>query len=239
MRPRKNIPRALHEGGAAGERFNRPGMGGARAPHSPEHNLIQRPDILRDIRDFLQLKQMHITPALAENVQAVLVIDDLSRRQVPSRRQRTAASVAPIGGDGLTLTGCFGLRNPLAARTRVHLTRILGLMRGGGPLARLNCATADDLPLPVGMTAIQPFDRHLVRSFPAIPGGTVQFMIGYGGALGFDMAPVFGGVDYTPFNLDTDIWCDPGVWPVFACTTISAADGFYLSGMEWEEEVVT
>lgn len=237
MRRPRRTGRSLSDR-VAGEKFTRDGMGGVRPPHPPEHNLIQRPDLLRDLRDYLQLKQMHITPALAENIQAVVVLDDLGRRQVPQRRDRQFLTVAGAVGDGLTKTAVYGIRNPTSGRTRIHVTRVAGVHRNA-TFARMNTATLEDSALPGGLTAAMTFDRKLVPFFPAIAGGTTTGFYGTLAGGGFDMQPGHGGLDMESFDLTTDLWCEPGVWPFFQCTSIAAADGFYLMGMEWSEEVIT
>jgi len=48
-----------------------------RVRPAPEHNIIQRPELIRSLQQRLGLRQAHITPALQEGVQAVVILDSL------------------------------------------------------------------------------------------------------------------------------------------------------------------
>lgn len=55
-----------------------------------EHNLIQRPDLLRRLALGLGLRQPHITPALDEGVKAVVIMEDF--REFPGTQRPTVAT---------------------------------------------------------------------------------------------------------------------------------------------------
>lgn len=82
-----------------------------RWPHPPEHNLIQRPDLLRALANRMGMKQAHVTPALNEGVQAVVVIDSLPAPQADSARVAARGNVSGSTGDAATLMSCVGVWN--------------------------------------------------------------------------------------------------------------------------------
>lgn len=51
-----------------------------RPPTEP--NIIQRPELVRQLQRFLGLRQAHVAPALNEGVQPVVVLGDLSQKPV-------------------------------------------------------------------------------------------------------------------------------------------------------------
>jgi hypothetical protein len=233
---RTNLPRGLSQGEAAGERFNRGGMGGVRAPHPPEHNLIQRPDILRDIANFLGLRQPHITPSLAENIQAVLVLDDLSRRKSPSRNLYTFGLVQTQFGDGVSKIPCFGIYNPADSATRVHITKARFQLRSGTSLFFGGSPVQTSLlTLPTFFTAVVPYDR---KTCTQQIGSRVPTAI-YGSANLGSMAGANAlgqGLNLAQFTIDLDVWTEPGQTYLIACSSFAITEGFGYGGMDWEEE---
>jgi hypothetical protein len=230
------IRRRVEDSGVNAEKYQRGGMGGVRAPHPPEHNLIQRPDLLRDVANFFGLRQPHITPALAENVQAVLVLDDLSRRKVPSRKLWTFGLNTTQLGDGVSRIPCFGIWNPDTSATRVHITKARFQLRtatsiffGGTPSA------TSILTLPGNFTAVVQFDRKTCQSVSASRVPTAiygSFPLGSmsgAGTLG-------QGVNLAQITTDLDVWTEPGQTFLIACSSFAITEGFGYGGMEWEEE---
>lgn len=49
---------------------------------APEHNIIQRPELIRSLQQRLGIKQAHTVPVLAEAVQAVIIMDNLLEKAV-------------------------------------------------------------------------------------------------------------------------------------------------------------
>ena len=68
-----------------------------RARPAPEHNIIQAPELIDRLSRRLGLRQSHITPALAEGVQAVILLEDLTAR-THSSLPRFLAGISPPGG---------------------------------------------------------------------------------------------------------------------------------------------
>lgn len=85
-----------------------------RQPHPPEHNIIQRPQLMKRVADFLGMRQAHILPTLNEGVTACLIIGDTSDERSKLIRSYAAAGEAS-GGDGLTKTSCLVLLNPASS----------------------------------------------------------------------------------------------------------------------------
>jgi len=66
-----------------------------RRAGSPEHNLIQSPEIIQRVRRALGLKQAHILPAMREGLQPVIIVEDLSQRH--TGREATRHGFAGVG----------------------------------------------------------------------------------------------------------------------------------------------
>src|SRR6266481_5842162 len=54
--------------------------GRERASGGPEYKIIQAPEIIRRLTRVLGLKQMHVSPALNEGVQPVVLLADVSKQ---------------------------------------------------------------------------------------------------------------------------------------------------------------
>lgn len=82
-----------------------------KPPHPPEHNLIQRPELIRALANRLGLKQPHVLPAMNEGVQAVVVLDTLPAPQADQARIAARGNIAGGVPDGATLMSCVGVWN--------------------------------------------------------------------------------------------------------------------------------
>ena len=91
---------------------------------TPEYNLIQEPELLKRLGDGLGLRQAHITPALNEGLQAVVIAADFSK---------TATAPFPA-------TYWGGIANGKAAPARGPM---IGLWNksGSGVIARLRAVS--------------------------------------------------------------------------------------------------
>ena len=238
MRRPKGVPRALHEGAAAGERFRRGGMGGVRAPHPPEHNLIQRPELLRDLSTFLGLRQAHITPALSENVQAVVILDDLQRKKPPSRILRSGSNGpgVAIGGNGLTRDATVGVWNQSADRT-VRVTRIGWRSRvAAGVLEYWVWTTGVLSAIPVGLAFGPTTDRAGGATVPSAAGSGPAYV--FGSVAPFTAQYLYATGSYNDEFRDLDkfeAWLPPGTALLLSCNSVGAADGFSDAYVWWEE----
>jgi len=242
MRIRKRIEGA----GAQGAMFQRKGLGGERPSHPPEHNLIQQPGILRDIANFLGLRQPHITPALAENIQAVLVIDDLGRRKTPSSQHRSMAVDTTFVGDGVTRYAAFGVWNPLPSTTRCRLTRIS--YTGSSVLFRTSFLMSSPATsvLPVGMS--QPpvagvssvVDRQDVSRLtgPSTPAAIYGNMAIPANSL-YPIGRTRSIQDFImELQEDMDFVCEPGSLLVMRSNSLLGSEGFRSASLEWDEEPI-
>lgn len=65
----------------------------------PEQNIIQRPELLLELSKRLGIRQAHVVSALNEGLQAVIILDDLTKKQSGERqlhRWTFPLSFAPV-----------------------------------------------------------------------------------------------------------------------------------------------
>jgi hypothetical protein len=91
---------------------------GIRVGSPNEPNKIQAPDLIRRVASRLGLLQPHVLPSLAEQLQAVMVVDDLTLRPAPDRKP-FAARFYPASGAGF-FPNVF-LVNPAANQKLVRM----------------------------------------------------------------------------------------------------------------------
>lgn len=94
-----------------------------RARPAPEHNIIQSPELLTRLSQRLGLRQAHITPALAEGVQAVVLLEDLTAR-TGQALPRFLASISPPGGLAAEKSTVIMI-NPVLSGRIIRLKRII------------------------------------------------------------------------------------------------------------------
>ena len=89
----------------------------------PEFNLIQRPDLTLRLQQMLGLRQAHITPSLAETVQAVVIMGDV--RDTGGERQivRPAWGGVEIG-PAVGLFPRVALHNPAGSKSIITVRSI-------------------------------------------------------------------------------------------------------------------
>lgn len=88
-----------------------------------EHNLIQKPDLLRGLQQATGVRQAHIVPSLADNVQPVIVIEDT--RRFPGSKPYEFAGARHIAGDGAVNGPTIALSNPTGSGVVAHLRGII------------------------------------------------------------------------------------------------------------------
>lgn len=94
----------------------------------PTHNLVQNPELIRRITNGLGLRQAHVTPAVNEGIQVVVIADDLRGGSVPSALDSSRFSCGTeqtrAGEDGHT--AATQLRNPIDSKViaRVRSLRL-------------------------------------------------------------------------------------------------------------------
>lgn len=94
-----------------------------------EHNLIQAPEILLRLSKFLGLRQPHITPALGEVVQPVVVIGDVSKEEHGAFEaiRFFAQNITALVGDDNVATL---IANPAGSGVRAQLVELVVLSIG-------------------------------------------------------------------------------------------------------------
>ena len=92
----------------------------------PEHNVVQRPDLLFRLQQFFGLRQAHITPTLEPAIVPVVVVGDLESRQSWGARVQAGLPVFPalcrgnIRQAGVAATYTKGLlRNPSGSNVNI------------------------------------------------------------------------------------------------------------------------
>ena len=89
----------------------------------PEHNLIQRPEIMLRLQQWLGVRQAHITPTLSEHLQAVVIVGDV--RESPDERTyiRPVQSVI-VGSPTIGQFYNARLRNPASSGVNIRVTEV-------------------------------------------------------------------------------------------------------------------
>jgi hypothetical protein len=97
----------------------------------PEFNLIQRPDLILRLQQFTGLRQAHVTPALAETIQPVIIAGDIRDEKIPRPTTLQFWNSASAGAGGAGLFARVQLRNPAGSNTLITV-REMRLQGGGG-----------------------------------------------------------------------------------------------------------
>lgn len=90
---------------------------------APEHNIIQAPEVLQRLREKLGVRQAHFLPTLAEGVQAVVILDDVSKVTGKSLPVAHALGLAQLG-DGATRSASVLLYNPLDSGVALNVRKV-------------------------------------------------------------------------------------------------------------------
>lgn len=93
----------------------------------PTHNLIQNPELIRRLAEGLGVRQAHVTPALNEGVQAVVLLDDLRGAGQLVDADAKRFSLYSNMDRGASTDGhnpCWQLRNPVDSRTVARVRRV-------------------------------------------------------------------------------------------------------------------
>lgn len=106
-----------------------------RARPAPEHNVIQRPELVRQLQRFLGLRQAHVAPALNDGVQPVIVVGDLGREAVLEQGGYASGEGTTSLGDG-TLAGGALFHNPGDSGVKAQLVWFMmqGIGQSGTPV---------------------------------------------------------------------------------------------------------
>jgi len=102
------------------------GAAGGRLPRqrpAPEHNIIQKPELIRALQQRLGIRQAHVAPALNDGVQAVVVMDDLGRQRLEIGGESYAAGDSVVG-DGIQFTTAI-FNNALGTGVRARIISIV------------------------------------------------------------------------------------------------------------------
>lgn len=175
----------------------RRGMGGVRAPHGPEHNLIQRPDLIARLAQRFGMRQAHITPTMEDSVQPVAIVEDLTIRDSAALRRGYFEGYAR--GDG-TRAPSVVLRVPDGMFCRFPLLRVSTLPSASGrvDLERGTGSVTQSVPFTAGVNSDLRFPI-------ATEGGPLEVSAGasqsIGGAVLIGRWQAFGGIPW-PIELD-------------------------------------
>jgi hypothetical protein len=86
---------------------------------APEHNVIQRPELLRRLQRFLGLRQAHIAPALSEGVQPVVILGNVS--DSPGDERGGVASAEGVSTSDASNLACATFNNPVTSGIRARI----------------------------------------------------------------------------------------------------------------------
>jgi hypothetical protein len=161
----------------------------ARVRANPEVNIVQNPDIIRRLATGLGVRQAHITPALNEGLQAVVVLEDLSERETQKFRKRFMAGFDPgvqpsvpgvnpaavmLVNPGLNPAISIGGAQQTPSTARLILYRVSISVDDGGtsPTQRLHLFAAK-----LSATGV-------LNNLPGPPAQVIDFTTGDGGQVG-------------------------------------------------------
>jgi len=89
---------------------------------APEHNIIQRPELIRALQQRLGMRQAHIAPVLAESIQPVVIVDTLPQ-EARIAAAPYMANVLSTNDAGIAVAG-FTLFNKAASGRRIRVRRM-------------------------------------------------------------------------------------------------------------------
>lgn len=92
-----------------------------RVRPAPEHNIIQNPELLQRAANRLGLRQSSIAPALADGVQLVVLLDDISTRAGTTKRNYVWSATR---GGNVASGATFFLEMPILAGKTARVSKI-------------------------------------------------------------------------------------------------------------------
>lgn len=94
-----------------------------------EHNLIQRPDLLYRLQQFLGLRQAHVVPVCSETLQPVVIVGDIRDEETGKKGGTTAAPYKGRVWANLAASAAnysrAKLRNPAGSKRIVRVRNIV------------------------------------------------------------------------------------------------------------------
>jgi hypothetical protein len=170
----------------------------------PEHNLIQRPDLLLRVQQFFGLRQMHVSPTLNEGVHLVTIVADLTKETPSTTQERNPIyrSGAALGGAAVGAANSFKVRLPAGATRRVELLRARISMgtAGGDVIVGVQNETADFLTVDVGAYINGDVYTKGPTGNPAAPTGSAVFSYRQGAVVVPAQAMRLNQADYGAIN---------------------------------------
>lgn len=90
---------------------------------TPELNIIQAPELLQRLRERLGVRQAHFLPALAEGVQAVVILDDMTNKAGKSLHPCMGTGIG-VNSDGALRRSSVILYNPAGSGKTLRVKSI-------------------------------------------------------------------------------------------------------------------
>lgn len=87
--------------------------------------LIQRPDIIHRLQQFLGLRQASVVPHLLEGVQAVVIMGDVREAADQKKIVRPCAGSAPMTSESILNHAAVQLANPVGSLVTISVEQIL------------------------------------------------------------------------------------------------------------------
>lgn len=225
---------------------------------APEHNVIQAPELVRRLQQFLGMRQSHVAPTLSDGVQPVIILGDVSgRREIGGWVSMSGQTSL---GNGALLFSTAELLNPSGSGVKMRVKQVslthgptgggvngawamlVGPFAGGGGFSANLGAMEDGSLSPVSLPTWQPNDTRFWPKFLQ-PTGTMLV----GNANVFDpssrLIDQFFTIDSNPpqeiIRTYENLTLYPAQCLILQATTSIAAVGRFSVRMEWLEEPVT
>jgi len=96
---------------------------------APEHNIVQNPELIRRLQQFLGLRQAHVAPALSDGVMPVVILGDVGQRR--EFGGFVSAGTQSQDGNGV-LFSTAALTNPIGSGVKARVKRMYVSCIGSG-----------------------------------------------------------------------------------------------------------
>lgn len=141
----------------------------SRGPNA--ETVIQRPDVIHRLQQFLGLRQLPVVPHLRDGVQAVIIMGDVREVADQKKLSRPCAGSGPMTSEALGVHTAAQLANPPGSGVVIFVEQILIDVYAAQLTYQI---TGSSLPIAGTMTLR---DRQDIRSKPR---ATLTFDVGVG-----------------------------------------------------------